>query len=191
MAYFKLTSLSELLPRMEAVEVDRCHFRFGLHRGEFDAFVFIDVDPYVLAFGAIGKNFYFEVPVNPRTLETPGVFATDVYYKLCEILGLGRSGPRFTPSAFLAHVNEAMKGVRFRRAAPRDLAPYRRNVEESEKIWFCGWRDNTTSGKHVTEENLEKTRKWLGEKAYVRCKERNISSCWTDDSTRAKEIDQP
>jgi len=181
-----MSSMAGLITKMTAVEMDRCHFRFQLHRGEFDVFVFIDVDPYVLAFGAIGRNFYFEVPVDSRTLTTPGVFQTNTYYTLCEILGLRRSsGDKFTPSAFLTHVNEAMKTARFRAATPKDLAPYRRDVEESEKIWFCGWRDNSTSGQHVTDRNLEKTRQWLGEKAYLRCRERNISSRWTDLQEKA------
>lgn len=185
MAQFKLTSLAELLPRMAAADVDRAHFRFRLHKGEFDVFVFIDVDPYVVAFGAIGKNFYFELKVDPRTLETPNMFGTDVYYKLCDILGLRGSGERFTPSAFLTHLNEAMEGVVFRKATPRDLAPYRRDVEDSEKVWFCGWHDNTKRGEHVRPKNLRKTREWLGEKAYARAVERNLSSCWTDDLNNA------
>jgi hypothetical protein len=191
MAYFKLTSLDDLLPRMAHANVDRCHFRFHLHKGEFDVFLFVDVSPYVLAFGAIGENFYFELDVDPRTLETSGVFATEVYYKLCDILGLRGNGERFTPSAFLAHVNEAMIGVAFRAVTPRDLAPHRREVEESEKVWFCGWLDNTVSGKHVTVSNLEKTRRWLGEQAYRRCKERNLSSRWTDDRSKVIEYFLP
>ncbi|CAE6811614.1 hypothetical protein R69658_05432 [Paraburkholderia aspalathi] len=192
MAYFKMTALAGLVMRMEQEGVDRCRFRFRLHAGEFDVFFFADANPYVLSFGAIGRNFYFEVNVNPRTLDTPAVFDRGDYYSLCEILGL-RPNPenKFTPSAFLQHLNNAIEGVEFHPVTPRDLATYRRDVEESAKIWFCGWLDNTTTGNHVTPENLNKTRRWLGEKAYLRCKERNISSRWTDDPSKAKTFSLP
>lgn len=189
MAQFKLTSLADLLSRMEDARVDRCHFRFQLHAGDFDVFFFADTSPFVLGFGAIGRNFYFELEVDPKTFETPGVFVKDVYYKLCEILGLRRDPANpFTPSVFLQRVNMAIVGVAFRKTTPRDLSRYRRDVEEADKIWFCGWRDNTSEGKHVTSMNLIKTRRWLGEQAYLRCKEKNISSRWTDDKTKAKEL---
>lgn len=192
MAYFKLTTLEELLSRMAHCGVDRCRFRFRIHAGEFDVFFFADSAPFVLAFGAIGRNFYFEINVDPLTLQTAGVFARDDYYALCAILGL-RSNPanRFTPSAFLEKLNEAMKGVTFHKVAPRDLAAYRRDVEEAAKVYFCGWLDNATAGNRVTLENLAKTRLWLGEKAYIRCRDRNISSRWTDDPKKAKSIELP
>jgi hypothetical protein len=192
MAYVKLTTLEDLLPRMAHAGVDRCRFRFQIHAGEFDVFFFADSSPFVLAFGAIGRNFYFEINVDPRTLETPGVFARDVYYKLCEILDL-RANPanRFTPSVFLQRLNEAMKGVAFHKVTPRDIAVHRRDVEESAKVYFFGWLDNTVAGSHVTSENLAKTRMWLGEKAYIRCRDRNISSRWTDDPKKAKPIELP
>lgn len=192
MAYFKMTPLEELHTRMQHAGVDRCKVRFQLHAGEFDVFFFADSAPYVLAFGAIGRNFYFEINVDPRTLETPGVFPRDVYYRLCEILEL-RANPanRFTPTAFLQQVNEAMKGVTFRPVTPRDISVYRRDVEESAKIYFCGWLDNTKAGNKVTPGNLMKTRRWLGEKAYERCRDRNISSRWTDDPQKAVRIDLP
>ena len=70
---------------------------------------------------------------------------------------------------------------------PRDVAHYRNNVEENEKIYFCGWWDNTVRNEKVQEKNLNKTRKWLSEEAYKMCKKKNISSCWT--ANQSKEID--
>lgn len=187
-----MTALAGLTARMEGAAVDRCRFRFRLHAGEFDVFFFVDGNPYVLALGAIGHNFYFEIKIDPRTYETPAVFDKEDYYSLCKILGLRRNPEnKFTPSAFLQHLNDAIDGVEFYPVTPRDLSPYRRDVEESAKIWFCGWLDNTTTGHHVTIANLTKTRRWLGEKAYLRCKEKNISSRWTDDQSKAKTFTLP
>ncbi|WP_269919649.1 DUF6037 family protein [Mycobacterium sp. Z3061] len=56
---------------------------------------------------------------------------------------------------------------------------YRKNVEEANKIYFVRWLDNNKTGKRVSAENLEKTRKLLSYEAYLMCKTRNISSCWS------------
>jgi len=44
-------------------------------------------------------------------------------------------------------------------------------------------------GQHVTAENLYKTRTLLNYEAYIMCKEKNISTEWTDDEAKAKEAD--
>lgn len=60
---------------------------------------------------------------------------------------------------------------------PKDIAPFRPDVEEADKIYFKRWQDNTKAGKNVRPGNLEKTKKWLSLKAYELCKRKNISSC--------------
>ena len=49
---------------------------------------------------------------------------------------------------------------------PKDIIRYTNNVEEKDKIYFCGWRDNTKRGDKVTKSNLYKTRKLLDYNAY-------------------------
>lgn len=59
------------------------------------------------------------------------------------------------------------------------IAFKRRNIEEEDKIYFCGWRRNA-SGQSVREKNLEKTRSAFGDEKAAMCKRKNISSCWTN-----------
>jgi hypothetical protein len=65
------------------------------------------------------------------------------------------------------------------------------NIEESEKIYFCEWFDNYKVRKKVKEINLEKTKQILRTDAYLMCKKKNISSCWTDDEEKATEYFLP
>ena len=74
---------------------------------------------------------------------------------------------------------------------PHEIALYSRDVEESHKIYFMGWLDNTIRGDSVTEKNLEKTERLLGYKTYLTCKSKNLSSRWTDQEHLAKEFINP
>lgn len=60
--------------------------------------------------------------------------------------------------------------------------------EEADKRDFVGWRHDGDA-KHVTRENLAKTRDLLGPVAYDLCRRVNASRCWTNDPTLAVEID--
>ena len=64
-----------------------------------------------------------------------------------------------------------------------------RNAAESDKIYFKGWRSHETDGRHV--QNLEKTRRWLGDEAYEYCKKYNISSCWSEHPNERKQYYAP
>ena len=49
---------------------------------------------------------------------------------------------------------------------------------DDEKRYFCGWKNHKIN--HVTEENLDKTERYMGMKMREHCEENNISSCWCD-----------
>nr|WP_309248295.1 DUF6037 family protein [Bacillus nakamurai] len=70
-----------------------------------------------------------------------------------------------------------------------EIAELNPTYEDSEKIYFKGWRDNNIRGKKVR--NLQKTRECLGEEAYQICKAYNISSAWTKHKTESKEFYLP
>jgi hypothetical protein len=124
MAYFRMTALADLLGKLAVQGLDRCRFRFKLHAGEFDVFLFADANPYVLAFGAIGHTLYFELAVSSHTLEAAAVFPSDVYRALCAILKLPRNpGNKFTPAAFLEHLNDVIKRVQFHAITPPRHSP--------------------------------------------------------------------
>lgn len=53
---------------------------------------------------------------------------------------------------------------------PHEIDQFRRDIEENERIYFLGWRDNKIRNQDVSPENLMKTKLLLGMKAYERCK---------------------
>ena len=57
-------------------------------------------------------------------------------------------------------------------------------VEEADKTYFVGWRDNQRWGQNVTPANLRKTAKLIGVECARMCQERNISTCWSDHPGR-------
>lgn len=70
-----------------------------------------------------------------------------------------------------------------KKARPSDLIRYKKDVEEADKAYFWRFRNNNEN-EHVSEKNPEKTRLFMGEEAYERCKKENISTQWTDDPTK-------
>lgn len=88
----------------------------------------------------------------------------------------------FKPNDFFKFLNNNIPSRFTERPNYRDVlivASKRRNIEEINKIYFCGWYSNP-AGKNVRPGNLEKTRSAFGDEKAKICKNRNISSCWTD-----------
>jgi hypothetical protein len=189
----KIENLKKLSSSMRSEGLSRYKFEYKVGKAVFDIFFFIDTDPWELLFGAKGKNFSFTKEVNRGFIIDPS-FDRETYKRLCEVLGLAYNPSRkFSPVKFFEEFNRNIpaKANPQNNPKPHNIAIYRKNVEESEKIYFCGWRDNASAGKKVTESNLEKTLKILGKEAYEICKNRNISSCWTDDALRATKFVLP
>lgn len=59
----------------------------------------------------------------------------------------------------------------------RRYLPYR-NVDENNKIYFCGWNDHIRDKR--TAHNFDKTEFFLGKAVADYCRQNNISSMWTD-----------
>jgi hypothetical protein len=178
---------------MKAKNADRVQFPYKHGRATFDVFFFIDEKPFSLLFGAKQFNIVFELPVLPG-------FAVDCYlsdetYKaLCKALGLTYDPDNpFSTRAFLSdfetHILSSVSRVSIPR--PHDLVIYKSDVEENEKIYFCGWRDNTPRGEKVTAHNLHKTRRLLGERAFEVCNRKNLSSYWTHDKSKSIPVSVP
>ncbi len=105
------------------------------------------------------------------------------YSELCRILGLQYDPTnKFKPMYFFSEFNKNIpqKADRKNIPKPHEIAGYRKDVEEADKIYFMGWLDNTTNDNKVTRKNLEKTRLLLGNDAYKRCNAKNVSSRWND-----------
>lgn len=165
---------------MKQQNIDRVQFDFTFNKVKFDVLYFIDEQPNLLAFGIKAHNFYFEVPVHKDFEIKP--FFGDQYNKFCQIMGFKFNPDNpFKPSAFFDEFNRTVPSSISAGNTPKpsEIAAYRNNVEEADKIYFVSWRDNTKAGHQVSPENLEKTRKLLSHQAYIMCKDKNISSCWS------------
>lgn len=117
-------------------------------------------------------------------------YLEDIYLNLCKALDIHYDPVnKFKPIEFFKDFDNKVPSIALVNNRPKaqDIIKYKSNVEEADKIYFCGWKDNTVTGNKVQDKNLDKTRKLLGEKAYLSCLQRNISSCWTDDASKEKE----
>ena len=188
----KLLGLEPLYRSMISQNFDRQKFRYKHGRVTFDVFFFIDTRPFELLFGCLGGKFAFTVEVRLGFIIDP--YLGDDYGRLCEVLGLiyDPNNP-FSTAAFFRDFERYIPMVATRAGVPlpHEVAIYRRDVKDADKIFFCGWRNNIARGENVTEENLHKTFKILGQRAHDSCKRRNTSSCWTDAEKRAIEMEIP
>lgn len=186
----KLTGLAALFKEMKRDGELRSKIEYRNGKVTFDVLFLIDETPFSLMFGAKGNNVSFEFKVGPGFTVTP-IIPNEVYRALCRALGLtfDRENP-FRISRFLEDFSANVPNLlgTKTKAKPQDVARHRRHVEESDKIYFCGWRDNTKRSENVTPKNLQKTRELLGEAIYLSCKARNISTCWTDREQDAVEV---
>jgi hypothetical protein len=178
---------------MRSQNIERYKFQYKNGKALFDILFFIDESPFILLFGVKSENFSFELEVkNGFIISTKLDNLT--YKELCRVLGLTYNpNSVFKPEDFFVDFNRKIPATANtnNQPAPHDIAPYRSVAEDSDKIYFTRWLDNNTTNNHVTEKNLEKTKTLLGQKAYETCKRKNISSCWTDDPTKRRQITNP
>lgn len=189
----KLDGLVVLYKSMKTQGIDRYRFEYKCGRAVFDVFFFIDGSPFLLLFGVKAENFSFEIDVQ-NGFVIDHKLDHDTYKRLCEILGLEYDPERpFSPWNFFSEFNSKIPGsaIATQTAQPHDVALYKRIVEEEDKKYFVGWRDNKKWGTNVQQSNLDKTRELMGERAYKRCKEKNISSCWSDQKDQAIDVSLP
>lgn len=189
----KLNGLLDLYKDMKLKDIERYRFEYQHGRTTFDIFFFIDEQPFVLLFGAKQSNFSFEIEVLPG-FEISCILDKGDYRELCRILELVYNPQnKFSTKGFFESFNENIPSKANPKNIPKphQVALYRKDIEDANKIFFIGWRDNDLKGEHVTDENLKKTKVLMGMNAYKVCKKKNISSCWTDIVGRSKEFHLP
>lgn len=172
---------------MKAAGLSRQQFDFEYNEVEADTFFFIDQNPFILAFGLKLTRTYFEIEIESKNLQTADFFTPELYKTICREFHI-KYDPNHTykPIDFLKAINkEVPQHVKnTRKTKPSNMIRYHRDVDEAEKIYFCGFLDNNKAGTKVR--NLEKTRLLMGEKAYITCKQENLSTKWTDDPKKDK-----
>jgi hypothetical protein len=172
---------------MKNQNIDRYRFDYQYGKAHFDVFFFIDESPFVLLFGAKGGKFSFERLVKNGFLLDIHLDHT-TYKDLIKFLDIQGKTP-FSTLKFFQDFDSKIPTIAKKEntAKPEEIIKYR-SVEEAEKIYFWKWLNNEKQGNRVSEKNLEKTKKLLGLQTYMRCKEKNISSCWTDDISKKSDV---
>lgn len=185
----KLYEIKPLLQDMGRNNAQIDKFKFMYNKVEFEVIVLIERLPFELLFGVIGYNYSFSLTLRAgyELQELPD----DVFYKLCDILNLKPGSESFTSYKFLKYVAQRIPTQYSKvKVQPHEIAKYKqRNVDEANKIYFCGWKFYESSERNA--KNFDKTKKWLGDEAYEFCKRNNISSCWTDIDLKRKDYYSP
>ncbi|MCM3441558.1 DUF6037 family protein (plasmid) [Metabacillus halosaccharovorans] len=187
----KLDALKAIYRSMKRQGINRYKFDFIYKSVKFDVFYFIDEIPNKLAFGIKVHNYYFETPVK-KDFEIKAFIHE--YNKFCKIMGFKYDPDnRYKATYFFEELNNKIpqNAMILNVPKPSQIAVYRNNIEESSKVYFVKWRDNTKAGHKVSHENLEKTRLLLSFEAYLMCKEKNISSCWSNNSNDERQFKLP
>ncbi|MCV2521956.1 DUF6037 family protein [Bacillus velezensis] len=186
----QLNNLKFLYKDMKRKNIDRSKFDIRFKSAHFKCIFLIDKSPFKLILAARGVNFYLEFEVK-EGYNINSYIEKEKYYRLCEILGIKKDdNNKFSTNAFLNLVNDRVPHniSNENRVVPADIAPYRKIVEEENKVYFYKWIPHDGIKSNVSHENLEKTRLLIGEEAYLTCKERNISSGWTDNPKYADKL---
>lgn len=81
-----------------------------------------------------------------QDFEVNSFFAKELYLKLIEIFNIQYNPDhKFTPNDFLSFVNNNVPEFRnTERVNNSDILQYKRDVEEADKVHFCGWIYHTT-----------------------------------------------
>jgi len=181
---------------MLRVGIDRAKFRVTHNHLAFAGVFLADSTPWQLGLACIGHNFTLRFDVSKRYEISTYIHDDATVEALRTALRTGAgSGHRFSPSEFLREIDAALPATMTKNDRPRpaDMVLHRRDVEDAEKIYLCGWEAHERGGKrHVTAENLHKTRALLGDADYAWCQRNDVSTKWTDDPARAlRNLDRP
>lgn len=175
----KLNGIISLHNDMKKRAKKRAKFRFSYNDVLFDVLYLTDTRPYLLMFGIINYNFYFEIELQPGFDISPRI-PEDKFNEFIKIMNF-RYNPEspFKSSYFFDQFNKSIPNFAKDNVKPQDVARHRNNIEDAEKIYFIGWRNNIEENGRVSPANLEKTMQLIGDDAYIKCKEYNISSRWS------------
>lgn len=177
---FKFTALESLHNNMKLNDMERVVFPFRYNEKGFSCIFITDILPYRLYLSTLGdKSITFELVINNK-YETSSYMKD--YNKLIEYLEIKYDpNHKFKPNDFFRSLNNKIPENCNNKPNYKDvilIVASHREIEESNKIYFCGWRNNKKG--NVREGNLEKTRSVFGDDLAEICKKKNISSRWTD-----------
>jgi len=184
----KLTGLEPLFRSMQTQQITRYKFRYEINYLKFDCLFFTDIRPFELVMGCRGQNFAIFLDVHPGFNIRPYIEPKDTYSALSKALRTHeRSDGKLIPGEFFQAFNERIPTIAnpYNTVGNEDVVRYYSDIEEADKIYFCGWLDNNQQGHRVTESNLYKTKLLLGQRAFDFSQRRNHSTRWTHEKSRA------
>lgn len=176
----QISGLKALHKDMRQNNITRTQFQYRHNQVVFDVLFFTDGSPYKLLFGAIGEKCCFVVNVNPGYSIAPFLQPKSAYNDLCRILGVEFDPQNhFSTAKFFRHFAGAIPHAITSTKEPKPPSRTQAELnEDGEKKFFSHWCNNGESS-HVTNVNIEKTRKAFGGEIALFGSERNISSCWS------------
>ncbi|GGX69004.1 DUF6037 family protein [Saccharospirillum salsuginis] len=190
----KLPGLIPLYRSMKDQNIGRYKFRYQLNNLTFDCLFFIDLEPFELVMGCLGHNFAIFREVQHGFEIEPFIEPKETFFALLEALRTANnSASRFDPKQFFLDFDQQIPSQANPRniATAQDVVRYYSDIEEADKVHFCGWLDNSLRRNRVTESNLEKTRRLMGQQIHDFSQRRNLSTRWTNDRSMAVEFYYP
>lgn len=179
---------------MKNQNIGRTNFRYTLNHLDFECLFFIDIKPFELVMGCLHQNFAIFLDVEQGFSIKPFIKPKSTFIKLVKALNtLDDSDHKFVPHEFFDEFNQHIpnRANPHTPVTPSDIIKYYSNIEEEDKIHFCGWLDNNIQNNKVSEKNLIKTRRFMGQQVYEFAKRRNQSTRWTPDPSQAVELFLP
>ena len=174
----KCNDFKPLIEDMKDHSIDKEHYSFIYNGIKFDVILSIVAKGYEILIAIHTRNWGCVLEMNKYYwIEIPN----KIYNELCTILQLTWNENHFSSPDFLRLLSENapnhsnLKGVDYREL--RDYTQYRQ-VDEAEKIYFCGWNDHTKDNRKA--HNFDKTEFYFGKTVADYCRANNISSRWTD-----------
>ncbi len=175
----KMDNLENLYNSMKTENQTRVVFPFEYNERGFSCLFLVDILPYRLHVSSLGnRSFIIEFELNEQ-FEIKENMNNEDYINLVRYLDL-RYNPenRFRPKFFLERLNLGIP-IHTRNPNYSEVLRNSRNIEENERIYFCGWRNNNIN-ERVSDENLYKTKIAFGDKYFEICRKNNISFRWTN-----------
>lgn len=185
--------LQPLYYSMRSHKKDMEQFNVRYNKINFRVIWDIGCTPFELMIAAVGTSTHwgtvvkifngFEAEMNDKD-----------FFALCDLLDLRPGKGVFTSFIFLKMIaSHAPSEVSANMVKPSYINLFRKDKipksEEPEKDIFVGWNDHVKDRRKA--QNFKKTELLLGAECAAYCRKHNISSMWTDDPAKIKDLAYP
>ena len=187
----QMHGLRRLHTIMRAAHDHKAHFQIAHNGITFDCLFLVDVTPYEFVLAAVGHpDVALLLPVQKGYFIEPD-FGND-YKPLAKLFDQGAGTFRpFNPAQFLRQIDRAIPGQYRKPTSSTIVQTYRHHIEQGDRPYFIGWRDNDLRDEQVSPENLAKTERCFGLAIRKMSERTNQSSCWTHIAAREKPFFAP